>query len=905
MESLPLLATKLYTPTPRPGLISRPNLLTHLNEGLNGKLTLISAPVGFGKTTLLSEWVASRRSAMAWVSLDAGDNNPALFWRYVITALQQIEQRIGAAALAALHADQPPKIDLLLSGLINEICQVVAVASAGPLILILDDYHTITSSEIHEGLFFLVENLPPGMHIVIASRTDPPWLLSRLRVRQELTELRARDLRFTRTEVRSFLNEAMEFGLAPQEVDALDERTEGWAAGLQMAALALRGSADSGLGKARGDVASYISTFGGSHRFILDYLLEEVLEQQPAYIQAFLLQTAVLDRLTADLCNAVVERHDSQAILAQLEQANLFLVPLDDERCWYRYHHLFSDLLRQRLGETQAELEPELHRRASKWYEEQGLIAIAVDHALAADDLEQVTRLAEENVLGMMESGGLGHIAAWLKALPDEVVHAWPWLCTACAWALAHAGRFQDAMGCAEQLQEIAKRGAEDMDMSHIFGHVNAVRLYVVAMTFHDWENATAYGENALALLPANDMRTRGLVAVLLGFVQRTNHHYAEARAGLSRALAASRAAGEAYALVDLLCQLARVDEQQGHLRQAAATCHEAIRQAEPEGPIHGQSLPVVSYAHGTLAGILLEWHQLEAALHHARIAESLSQQWGHFDSWIESQQLLALILQALGRSAEALALLRKTKHTFDSAAYVDRHVAYLRLADGDLQYAATWADEVALSFSDSVTGYHLANNFLLTRIRIAQFRQGLLTSLDDVIDRLECQYKQLRALDATRWSIRVLVLRSIALQATNQVDEALLALEGALTLAEPEGYVHTFIREGDPMCRLLRKAARGASARYVVELLAAFEPETERVSAPAKSVAVRGSHSLSERELQVLRLLRSSLTSTEIAGELVVAPSTVRSHIKNIYRKLDVHSRMEAVQRGQELGIL
>jgi len=394
----PLLTTKLYIPPVRPECVSRPRLIERLNAGLDRKLTLVSAPAGFGKTTLLSEWVHSRgRSetcpSVAWVSLDKGDNDPARFWAYVIAALQTVQTEIGETALVALGSRQPPPVEAILNGLINEIAKV-----PGPFVLVLDDVHVITEQRVHEALTFLLDHLPPQMHVTVSSRADPPWPLARLRARGEMTELRASDLRFSDKEAAAFLNDVMRLDLSPEDIDALEARAEGWIVGLQMAALSMRG---------RKDVSGFIRAFTGTHRFILDYLVEEVLDQQSPAVQEFLLRTSILERLTGPLCDAVADRSDSRTVLAQLEQANLFLLPLDDERRWYRYHRLFADLLRSRLEQTHPDQVPTLHIQASEWYEGNGLIAEAVSHALAAGDMDQAVRLIEGNALTIINQGEL------------------------------------------------------------------------------------------------------------------------------------------------------------------------------------------------------------------------------------------------------------------------------------------------------------------------------------------------------------------------------------------------------------------------------------------------------------------------------------------------------------------
>jgi LuxR family maltose regulon positive regulatory protein len=425
-DPAPLLATKIYIPPPRPGLVSRPRLIRRLDEGLRlgHRLTLVSAPAGFGKTTLLSEWCAGCGRPVAWLSLDEGDNDPARFLAYLVAALQTVEVDIGAGVVAALQSPQPPSMEAGLTLLINEMTTI-----SDPFALVLDDYHLITAQPIQDGLTFLLDHLAPQMHLCIAGRADPPLPLARLRARGQLTELRAADLRFTPGEAAAFLNTSVGLNLSNAEVAALDARTEGWIAGLQMAALSMRG---------RQDLPGFIRAFTGTHRFVLDYLVEEVLEQQSPGIQRFLLKTSVLERLAAPLCDAVTAGSDSRTILGQLDRDHLFLIPLDNERRWYRYHHLFADLLRSRLKQTDPDRAPILRRRASEWYEQHGLIVDAVSHAFAAGDIGQVARLVEGNVLAMMGHGELTTVMRWLDGLPAGMVRSRPWLSIARAWALCH-----------------------------------------------------------------------------------------------------------------------------------------------------------------------------------------------------------------------------------------------------------------------------------------------------------------------------------------------------------------------------------------------------------------------------------------------------------------------------------
>jgi LuxR family maltose regulon positive regulatory protein len=507
----PLLKTKLYIPAVRPKLVPRPCLIERLDEGIrSARLTLISAPAGFGKTTLLSEWIHSRlgsekrgRSAgsmkarasdypstlysgrsvpafgFSWLSLDAGDNDPTRFWTYVIAALQTVYPDVGRGALTALHASQPRSlpVELLLTGLINEVA-----AESDPLVLVLDDFHLIDSPQVHEGIVFLLDHLPDqGMHVVFSGRADPPWPLARRRARGEMTELRASDLRFTPQEAAAFLNDVIGLGLSVEDVAALDARTEGWIAGLQLAALSMRGSRD---------VSAFVSAFSGSHRLILDYLVEEVLDRQSAAIQAFLLQTSILGRMTASLCDEVMDRQQigtgSQKTLEYLEQANLFVVPLDSERRWYRYHHLFAELLRGRLHQSQPDLVPVLHRRASRWYEAQGLIDGAIGHALGAGEKERAADLVEGNGLQMVVRSECSTLAKWLEALPEELVRKRPWLCVCHAWARYYVGpreqvepRLQDAEQALRGMARAETSALTKVERQYAAGHIAALRAYM------------------------------------------------------------------------------------------------------------------------------------------------------------------------------------------------------------------------------------------------------------------------------------------------------------------------------------------------------------------------------------------------------------------------------------------
>ena len=915
----PLLRTKLYLPRPRSAaqLVPRPRLIERLNDGLDRKLTLISAPAGFGKTMLLSEWAAGcgPRTRVAWVSLDKGDNDPARFCTHLIAALQTIHKDVGKAALTALQSLQPPPVETLLAGLINN------VTAAGPdlFALVLDDFHVVTAPHVNDALASLLDNLPPQMHLVLSSRSDPPWPLARLRVCGELTELRADDLRFTPTETTAFLNDVMGLGLSAGNIAALAARTEGWIAGLQMAALSMQG---------RQDVTAFIDAFSGSHRFILDYLVEEVLNRQPSDIQDFLLKTSILERMTASLCDAVTDRNDSQAILHHLDQANLFIVPLDDERRWYRYHHLFTDLLRSRLEQSQSDQMPALHRRASEWYEKKGLITEAVGYALAAYDIERVVRMVAGNALAMIYYGELRTLVGWLDALPDEAVRSQPWLSVAHAWTLAQAGRLDAVEPLLQEAEKVlvgldehiegpvlsegdrdgvrpcVKLGMNSAEGQRIAGHIAAIRAYAAARR-GEMTRAAELAREALQHLPAGDLMVRGYTTTLLGAVLRPSGDLAAAAEACAEAIAISQAAGDSHLAADVLCDLAALQFLQGQLRKAAATCRDAQQITDEYARRGGRPLPTMGYAYILLSAVLREWNDLETATRYAREGLELCRQWGQTDVLVYGYSQVAKVLQAIGDADGALEAIQKGKRIASNVSpwpgiRVAAQQARLWLAQGNLGAASCWAEESGLSIDDELSFQHLFRYTILVRVLMAQ------GAFDEAVVLLARLLKAAEAAGAMDYTVEMLVLQAIALQAQGEIGQALDALERVLSLAEQEGYVRIFIDEGAPMGQLLRQAAaRGIAVGYVGRLLAALEQEIKDGHRLGRAVPGSMVEPLSERELEVLRLLTTHLSSTEIARELIISVNTVRSHIKSIYSKLDVHRREDAAQRAEKLDLL
>jgi LuxR family maltose regulon positive regulatory protein len=928
----PLLRTKLYIPPVRPKRVSRPRLVARLTQGLRlgSKLTLISAPAGFGKTTLLSEWIHTLGAhrpfldagdpprgreicvdapvQVAWVSLDKGDNDLARFLTYLVAAIQTVEPRLSDDVVAMTQSPQPPDAELVLTALSNDLADCPI-----PIVLALDDYHEITAEPVHDALVFLLDHLPPHVHLVIATRIDPPWPLARMRSRQEVTELRTRDLRFTLDQVAAFMNDVMGLELSAEDVATLDTRTEGWIAGLQMAALSMQG----------GDTtraAAFIQAFSGSHRFVLDYLVEEVLDRQDNEIQAFLLKTSILSRLTGPLCDAVLAgkdceasrpQSDSQTILVLLERANLFLVPLDDERRWFRYHHLFADLLRSRLQKARPAQTLALHHRASEWYEQNGYLAEAVSHALEAQDWRRVAHLAAQSALTLIYHGELLGLARSLSALPQTVWRAHPWLPVAYAWAMAYAGQLDEIGPALKQANDALTSLQNADEVRQVSGHIAAIRAYAADLK-GELSSSVAFARQALEYLAEEAVAVRGFTLSLLGTALRDSGDLDAAEAASSEAIAVSRTVGDSRVTVTALCELAILHIWRGALHKAAAACREAIEIGQAFVRQRGHPLPVTALAHARLALVHLECHELEDALRCAREAVRLCEPWGQADVSITAYSRLSSVLAMIGDIEGAHEAFDRARQVAEGvspwySALLASRKASMRLTEGDLDAAARWARESGLRYDDAFATDGEAQYSTLARVLVAQGK------LDEALILLDRLLEQAKAARAVPQILGALTLRAPILYARGRQEEALAALERALVLAEPEGYVRPFVSGGAPMRELLKEAAaRGIVPEYVARLLTTMNqdtkaprPATVRAPRPSLSALPPLVEPLSDRELEVLRLLPTDLSSPEMAQHLYISRNTVRTHIAHIYAKLGVHSREEAVQRAEELGLL
>lgn len=904
----PLLATKLFFPPARPDLILRPDLMARLVSGLQGPLTLVSATVGYGKTTLLSAWRLGpgRATPAAWLALDEGENDLAVFLTYLAAALDRLQPGLAAGGQALLQLPQLPPVEGVLTALLNDLTSLPA-----DFVLVLDDYQVIANPAVHAAVVFILDHLPAHMHLAILTRSDPPLPLARLRARGHLTEIRAAHLRFTRPEIAAFLHSRLGLEISPDEVAALEARSEGWIAGLQLAALSLQGCAPASL-------SQRIAEFAGSHHYIIDYLVQEVLDCQPAELRDFLLYTALCERLTASLCDAVTGRSDGQAMLEKLEGMNLFLTALDDQRCWYRYHHLFGDVLRRRLSQTHPGLDAELHRRASLWYAANGFLDDAISHSLAARDWPLAAQFIGQASQPAARRGEYHRIKGWLDALSEDALLAHPNLLVDYAWATVLNGQFDVAEEILARAEPLLA-GQPALQVSWLAARVWAARGR------GQQAQAVELARQALAMPASDDQVSRGSLLLSLSIAYWHLGRIAETAAAAGQAARLAEETGQWHIWTILTARLALVRAAQGHLRQAELLYRHSL-QPHPGAPAWVGGGVVQFY----LAALYYEWNDLDQALEIARQGIEWSRTTGYAEFLVNNYRVLAYIHQARGEPEAALQALEGA-----SQAARDFHLpdilwgptnasrVHIALLQGDLERAAFWLERVQ-------GGYGAAIHYLrlpLEPARLALLRGDLPAAAALLAER----YAQAESTGQRYAQIEIRLLQALAAPGEEQ---ALAFLGGALSLARPDGFVRVFLDQGPRLAALLQVAARrGIAPDDCRRLLAHFETEAHigpkaafgpapghapapaPMGVPAAGLPADGLPSqpaqpglrdpLSPRELEILAMIAAGHSNKQIAAELFIAIGTVKRHTSNIFTKLDVTSRTQALHIARELGLL
>ncbi|MCQ3937228.1 MAG: helix-turn-helix transcriptional regulator [Chloroflexi bacterium] len=889
-----IIKTKINAPALRRSLVSRTHLLGLLSDGLKHghKLTLVSAPAGFGKTTLVSEWINKNNFPSAWISLDESDSDPARFLTYLVAALQTLISGVGDGVLAALQSSQPVSPTELLPTLLNELS-----STEDDFVLALDDLHAVDSSTVDDLLGFLVEHVPPAMHLVITTREDPALPLARLRAKNQLTEIRAAELRFSEAEAAEFLNQVMGLQLSAEDVAALEKRTEGWVAGLQLAALSMQGKADA---------SEFIRSFSGANQFVLDYLLEEVLQRQSEHVQGFLLRTSILNRLNSSLCDALSESASTQEILEQLERANLFVIPLDNERKWYRYHHLFRDLLRQRLSQKHSKEEiVSMHIRASEWFEQNGEVGEAFQHAIAAADFNRAARLAETAWLAMDESFQTAAWLGWVKQLPASVKRVRPVLLTQIGWSYMDAGNAMLSESSLRDAENSLKRPREELviveaeQFRTLPARIAFARAYN-AQTQNRFDDVVRYVETALDMIPHEDQYMQAQASSILSAAYWASGELDKSFELMSNWVDAAQQAGNFVFAVAASFGKADILITQGRLRDAMQVYQTALSLAAEHGAEQH-----TAHHHLGLGLLHHEMGEDERAAHHLQKAFELGRQTTIVDWMYRKSLAQAYLKDSEGDYDAALAFLNEAGRVYvhtpiPNLRPVEAMQARIHIKQNHLNKAQAWAHQSGLSLQDKPIFLHEFGYLTLARIVLAENQND--GHFQTMLQMLESLLKQAESQNRLRSRIEILITQALAYSAKDSA-KALAALEQALTLAEPEGYLRLFADEGKPMAELLSKIKSGNLQQYAKKILASFAPQQNLT--PSTFNLQPLIDPLSDRELEVLQLIAQGLSNQEITQKLVVALSTVKGHNLRIFAKLQAKSRTEAVARARELGIL
>lgn len=933
----PLVQTKLHMPGARAGTVSRPRLADRLARGLTAKLTLVSAPAGFGKTTVLAQWLAQTGQvpggpAVAWVSLDERDDEVGRFWSYVVAALAGISDTVHPDELTLMHGPSVAT-EAAMASLLNTLGEL-----PGDAVLVLDDYHAVTSQQIHDAVGYLLDHLPAQVHLVLSSRSDPPLPLPRLRARGDLVEVRSADLRFTRDEAAQYLAGSMGLDLAGAEITLLAERTEGWAAALQLAGLSLRD---------RDDTAEAVAAFAGDDRFIVDFLAEEVLTRLPADVREFLLRTSVLRRLTGPLCDAVTGQTGGAARLIELERANMFLIPLDDRREWYRYHHLFGDVLRAHLSDQHPDEVAALHRRASDWWHTQGDPAQAVEHALAAGALERAAELMELAFPVMARDRRERELARWVGAIPDDLLRTRPVLAVALAGALAQVSEFATVERRLDDVERLlvdadGRWPTEPSDLLVVVDHdafralPAMVHMYrsALALSRGDPAGTLELAQRALELAPEGHHLLRAGARALGGLAAWSMGDLSGAHAAYTESAVDMRRAGHLADVLGLCITLGDLCQEQGRLTDAERTYRDALEETATadEAPLRG-----TADMHVGLAGVLLERGDLAGAAAELRASDALGEHKGLPKNPYRSRVVRAWLAEADGDLDAALSLLDDADRVYNgdyspNVRPVPALRARLRLRRGELNDAEAWARERRLAPDDGLSYLREYEHVTLACVLLAQHQaargraaaaagSGPLVEATSLLQRLATAAERG---GRVRPLIEILIPLAQAHEARSERDTALITLRQAVDLAEPEGYVHVFTGHGPALTTLLRALSRAEpGSRYLRGLAAASEPQravgtgipaqaiTKRTESPDRPDRPGGPRvralieALSDRELDVLRLLATDLDGPDIARELHISLNTMRTHSRNIFRKLQVTSRRAAVRQAVELDLL
>lgn len=905
-----LLATKLYVPTARAGVLARSRLGAQMDLGLVRPLILISAPAGYGKTTLVSTWVTACGDPVAWLTLDNGDNDPVRFWRYVDAALQTADRSLGENFRPALSSAQPPAMEQIIVGLLNDIA-----ALNRKLILVIEDYHVIENAEVHAGMNFLLDHIPPEMHVIITTRSDPPLRLGLRRGRGQISEIRSADLRFTSDETSTFINNIMQLALTDEDIHSLAQRTEGWIAGLQLAALSLQ---------QQDDKHAFVTAFAGDDRYVMDYLLEEVLQCQPTEIQAFLLKTSLLERLSGSLCAAISGQADSQAILDHLEQANLFVTSLDNRRYWYRYHPLFAELLRHRLRRTiSAQQCTELVHRACDWYAGQGLIVEAISQAFAAPEYMLATQLLEQYVVKIFFSSETMLVHHWLKSLPEGVLLQSPLLCTAFANTCAHAGTFQDeALQQTQRWLDAAEKNLSDSD-ALTRGFLGLSRAYLSLWRRDRPQTTIDVARRALADLPPEGsspsdqdfQRLRSGLTNNLGI-----SHLALGEVDLAwKAFIETKRIGEACG--DWLNYYTAIANQSmilfnhGQLAAALTICSTTLTNPAAHEDESEHAAPYSAVLYQAMGQILLEQNELEKAEAMLLKAIQLSRFMAAGDWLAISSIALSRLRWAQGDCTQAFAVLDQvTSESPRAKISIDTCKARLYLSDAvehpeAMNYVVRWATGRSLRpFEPYWTS---SETLTLLRVLIAQYRSASLRSSDGSADAHRLQEfltNEIQIAESSGNLVRLIelhLLRALGWYAMNHLPKAKASLTIALRMAAPGGYIRLFLDEGEPVEKMLRQLAGEVRdqpdvAEYVNRLLSSFG-SVSRTPKQADGLV----EALTDRELEVLQYIAEGCSNPEIASRLFLSPNTLKAHSQNIFMKLSVHNRLQAVNRARELGLI